>query len=882
MERREDELWEQADAILDELLDLPPARREGALREMRLKARLEACVLRLLRAHESAGVLDLPAGDPGPGPHASLAGRRVGSWILESELGRGGMSVVWLGHRGEGATLQRAAIKLLPIGALARKELTRFRREQAILSRLNHPHIAHLYEAGEADDGTPYLAMERVDGKRIDAWCDRRGLDVRARVRLMLDVCEAIAYAHRNLVVHADLKPSNVLVDAEGHVRVLDFGIGRLLDERRAERTGTLLRAVTPEYAAPEQLCGEPAATPADVFGLGALLYRLLTGRAPREHVRDEAFTAPSRALARGADEAQAEQIRARARSLRGDLDTIVLKALKSEPEQRYHSADGLAADLRAWLGQLPITARAPSRGYRIGKFVRRNRLAVVATAVVVLVLACGVTATLWQARRARAQAAAAKLQAQRAVAVKDVLVTLLQRTDPGRVAGDPPASELLRMGSRSIRDDRSLAPAIRVELLRVIGASQRARGKYEDARETLDVALRLYLRGDVHDPVGYADTLDTRSWVAIELDHPRLAVKMVRHADALLGGAYGPLTPLHAHIRTGLAEQLAESGHPAEASVIAENVVRRLRKNWRAHRHAYGYALRVLGTAADIDHRPRDAIRWLQRSRQAYDPLKDRSDLANVDNELGLARWDAGQFDGAEREFESAVHAYTAIFGSGNPTTLTVRSNAAEVLVEQGRARQAIGELRNILREVRRAYGDRPGHNVALTEYWLALAYYRSGQTRRALAPAREARRIGLKIGADFLARHDTVTPFVGLLRFELQRNADADLLQQGVADCNAPDAPTALRRWICIARALRARDRGRCRIPAIEPTDASPTDAVDRRWWAAYHLLRAQCGPAAARADELRIAAALGSGTESPFPAWLKTRLAAAGTHR
>lgn len=877
MGRRQDELWDRADALLDRLLDLPGGTRLDALRGMGLSADLERCVRRLLEAHERQGALDRPPRDPHWGEPSTLAGRRIGAWVLQHELGRGGMAVVWQAARGSGKATRQAAVKLFPVGALARHELARFHREQAILGRLSHPHIAHMYEAGEAGDGTPYLVMEKVDGERIDEWCDRNSLDAAARVRLVLHICAAMAYAHRNLVVHADLKPSNVMVDREGLVRVLDFGIGRLLDERFVEMTSTLMRAVTPEYAAPEQLAGEPATVATDVFGLGALLYRLLSGAGPREHARGGGIAAPSRVLRHRLREG-APGHGVRAQSVRGDLDTIVLKALRNEPDQRYGSVDAFQSDLRAWLDQMPIAARAPSRRYLLGKFMHRNRLAVTAAMAVTLVLMAGLATTVWQAQRAHVQASAARTQARRAVAVKDMLVRLLQRTDPGRVAGDPSISQMLLMGSRSIREDKGLAPENRAELLRVIGASQRARGKYQDARETLDAALKLYAREDVRDPIGHAQALETRSWVAEELDHPRRAIRMVRQADALLGGDRGPITPLHAHIRTGLAEQLAVSGDTAEASVIARNVVQRLSSNWQAHRHAYGYALRVLGTTADIDHRPLDAIRWLQQSRQVYDPVLDRASLANVANELGLARWDAGQLGGAEREFGTAVREYTAIFGADNPTTLTVRSNAAEVLVEQGRGPQAVGELREILRKFRRAYGDRPGHNVALTEFWLALAYYRSGKTAQALAPARDARRIGLEIGAGFLDRHDTVTPLIGLLGFELHRNADADLMQQGVADCNAPEAPAALRRWICIARALRASDRGHCRLPAMQLPGSPPTDSVERRWRAAYHLLLARCGDPSRRADEWRAAKALQVKDAAGFPAWLRQRLQSA----
>ncbi|MGB5938714.1 MAG: serine/threonine-protein kinase, partial [Rhodanobacter sp.] len=288
MPASERELWVRADALLDRLLDLAEPERAPTLAAMSLPPELLDRVQRLLRAHARSGALEQPlpwvADGESAGERAAggMVGRAIGGWELQRELGRGGMSVVYLACRGEGAHRQRAALKLLTLGALAGDGLRRFRHEQAILTRLNHPHIAHLHEAGETADGTPYLVIELVEGERIDQWCDARCLSVRERVALVLDVCAALAYAHRNLVVHADLKPSNVLVDGEGHVRVVDFGIGRLLDEELIEATQSRARALTPQYAAPEQLAGARATTAADVFGLGALLYRLLCGRPPR------------------------------------------------------------------------------------------------------------------------------------------------------------------------------------------------------------------------------------------------------------------------------------------------------------------------------------------------------------------------------------------------------------------------------------------------------------------------------------------------------------------------------------------------------------------------------------------------------------------------
>ncbi|HET7845760.1 MAG TPA: serine/threonine-protein kinase, partial [Xanthomonadales bacterium] len=471
------ELWREADAVLDRLLDLEPGEREAALAAMPLSRDLRETVARLLAAHrDESGVLDRAVHEA---PTSALRGRRLGRWELEHEIGRGGMAVVYRAHAIDAPT-QVAAVKLLTLGALGRG-VERFQQEQAVLARLRHPHIATLFDSGTAPDGTPWLAMALVDGVRIDAWCERRALAPREIVRLFLDVCDAVAHAHRNLVIHRDLKPSNVLVDHDGHVRLLDFGIARLADEQ-GEATATQWRALTPEYAAPEQFDGAPPSTAMDVHGLGALLYRLLVGTSPRSGAtaRDADVTTPSRAL----------RDARRASVMRGDLDAVLVKALARDPQRRYESVGALQRDLVAWLERRPVAARTPSLGYRLSRFVARNRLAVAATTAIALAILVGAALALWQAQRANAQSELAQRNAARATSVRDFLVSLFESADPEREGGAVASTrEIVALGAERARSELAADPALRAEMLRVIGAIQRRLGATDDAAATLDAA---------------------------------------------------------------------------------------------------------------------------------------------------------------------------------------------------------------------------------------------------------------------------------------------------------------------------------------------------------------------------------------------------------
>ncbi|MBS0446821.1 MAG: serine/threonine protein kinase [Proteobacteria bacterium] len=432
--------WRRLDPLLDELLDLAPAVRAARLEAVRNDdAALADELAQLLAATQEADearFLAGVAGGPVPTePAPTLAGRTLGAWTLLAPLGQGGAGSVWRARRSDGRHDGEAAIKLLHLSLLGRAEGQRFLREGAILARLAHPNIARLLDAGVSGEGQPYLVLELVDGERIDRHCDAHGLRIDERLRLYLDVLAAVAHAHRHLVIHRDIKPSNILVARDGSVKLLDFGIAKLLEDEAQAAEATAItreagRALTPEYAAPEQLLGEPVTTATDVYALGVLLFQLMAGRHPTS---PEGATTPqlvratledepprlSQALRADADAlaaARSTTPAALVRRLRGDLDNVVAKALRKAAGERYASVEALAEDLRHHLAHEPVRARPDALAYRASKFVRRHRGAVAAAALTGLAIVGGLAGTFTQARRAEAQAHRAEVERDRAL----------------------------------------------------------------------------------------------------------------------------------------------------------------------------------------------------------------------------------------------------------------------------------------------------------------------------------------------------------------------------------------------------------------------------------------------------------------------------------
>lgn len=408
--------WQALSPYLDQALEMTTQERDAWLKSLcEQDAELAAELRALLEEHrmlEQEGFLEQGVVPPVPRP--ALAGQAIGAYTLKSLIGEGGMGSIWLAKRSDGRFERRAAVKFLRASVQGRRGAERFKREGAILARLVHPHIAQLLDAGVSSTGEPYLVLEYVEGEDIVEYCNHRRLSVEARVRLFLDVLAAVAHANANLIVHRDLKPSNVLVTANGQVKLLDFGIAKLLENEGAEGNATLLTregggALTPQYAAPEQLTGGPVTTATDVYAAGVVLYALLTGRHPvgpashstadliKSIVEVNPPRASDAAVANGKNSAHAlanqratspDRLR---RLLRGDLDTIIAKALKKNPQERYPSAAALAGDLRCHLGHERVSARPDTLTYRTAKFLRRYWLAVSAASLIMLSLATGI-----------------------------------------------------------------------------------------------------------------------------------------------------------------------------------------------------------------------------------------------------------------------------------------------------------------------------------------------------------------------------------------------------------------------------------------------------------------------------------------------------------
>ena len=676
----------------EELSDLPPGARAAALAELAASdPELGRVVVDLFAADHSAGekFLDGGVGEFAPEivgealdgrvPSSAAPGERVGPYRLRALLGRGGMGEVWEAERADGQFDQIVALKLLKRGMDSEEVLRRFLRERQILARLEHPHIARLLDGGIAADGRPFFALERVEGEALGEWCRAHGASLRTRLELLIAVADAVAVAHRSLIVHRDLKPSNILVDGEGRVKLLDFGIAKLLSDDAGDpgdRTHFEARALTPAYAAPEQIRGEPVTTATDVYALGVVLYELLAGRLPHDRsgssavaltdqLERETMTRPSQAAA------EAGETR-RARLLMGDLDTIVLKALAREPGRRYESATALADDLRRHLDGRPVRARPDSSLYRTRKFVARHKVGVVSAALAMLSLAAGLSAALWQARRAAANAVRAEANAQRAESnaaraerVKEFLVASFEIASPDYgIGGTTTASQLIEQAGRQIdaagfgRD-----PEIRADLLEAVARIEKTLGQLDAAARYASAALELR-RGLF--PAGHpAIASATATLGSVRLAEGRLdeAEKALTSAVRTLEVSEPPGSLMLARVRSEYSEMLFWRGRAVQSEVGQ-------RKVWEAYRAALG-----------------------------DDALPTATHLRN----LAVLLEDLGRLDEAEAANRSALAVFEKRLGTDHPSTAASYVNLGHVLDTQGHHEEAEGLLRRGL-EIRRA----------------------------------------------------------------------------------------------------------------------------------------------------------------------------------
>ena len=555
--------WQELSALYEQADALDDAELAAWLAQLRTQAHpLLTQLEQMLAAREQVrhnGFLDAPPSLPlGPEPLAQEwnEGNRVGPYRLQRRLGAGGMAEVWLAQRDDGAFQRQVAIKLLfrhasqlggGTGSSQRDGFAqRFARERDILASLHHPHIAGLHDAGVTAAGQPWLALEYVEGEPLTAWCDARALGIEARVRLFRQVLLAVQHAHANLVIHRDLKPANILVTAQGEVRLLDFGIAKLMEP---EGGGTLVeteltrmagRPLTVAYASPEQLLGQPLGTACDVYSLGVVLYELLCGERPYElkhetaaqleqAILDAEPRPPSRRLlTESTATARGTTSPALRKQLASDLDAITLRALGKRPSLRYGSIEALRADIDRWLAGEPVDARTPSAWYHLRKFVGRHTVGVSLGAVAALSLVAAAGIAVWQGVQAREESA-------RAVAARDFMLNIFQRADQEKARGATvTARDLLETGRKDVMTRLAGQPRLQAELLQGIAKIQGRMGEYVSADSTYRELVRIERElGESRKAVlAQADHADN----ATRMGDPNLAAQLIAAAKQMPG----------------------------------------------------------------------------------------------------------------------------------------------------------------------------------------------------------------------------------------------------------------------------------------------------------------------------------------------------------
>ncbi|MEM1178582.1 MAG: serine/threonine-protein kinase [Acidobacteriota bacterium] len=546
--------WRRIESIFGEALELAPEARQAFLdRACSGDPALRAEVDSLLGADADASptFLDQPVDDPvdllGDAPEPPGAGDRVGAYRLVKKLGEGGMGTVYLAERDDGAFEREVAVKVLRAGLWDEHARRRFDVERRILATLDHPGIARLLDGGTTPTGAPFVVMERVDGEPIDRYCRRLGLSADARVDLVVEVCDAVAAAHRSLVVHRDIKPSNVLVDVDGRPKLLDFGIAKILDPERAEALGAdgnttvgWRRALTPNYASPEQLCGEPITVGTDVYLLGIVLYKLLTGEVPHR-LQGRRPSEAEDILTRHRPEPPSRRRRASdgdpwpPLDIDPDLDLITLKALRRDPVDRYPSVEALAADLRRLRGGLPIEARIGNRRYRLRKFAGRHRRALAAAAAAVLMLTLFAADRAVQVERRQEALQRAEASLARSESLRGFVEGLFWEADPAAAKGSPlTVTEALDRGEAKLERSSDALPSVRAAMHALVGRIRYDLGQVDKAVEHLEHALELYGDAGATTPADRIAVLRAQGALGLALFHGLGAVEVDDRGAAL------------------------------------------------------------------------------------------------------------------------------------------------------------------------------------------------------------------------------------------------------------------------------------------------------------------------------------------------------------
>jgi serine/threonine-protein kinase len=704
----EPERWRQIEEIVQSVIDTDPADRRTVLgsacgQDAELRKEVES----LLAFHEEDDFTSSSAvGDAikvlDHRNRTLNEGRRIGAYRLLKEIGRGGMGTVYLAARADDSFQKQVAIKIIRRGLDTDDIISRFRGERQILATLDHPNITRLLDGGATEDGSPYFVMEYIEGDPVDAYCDRRKLGITDRLGIFQGVCAAVSYAHQNLVIHRDIKPSNVLVSKDGVPQLLDFGIAKLLASGTVleTKTRTGLRPLTPEYASPEQVRGEAMTTATDVYSLGILLYVLLTGQHPYK-LGGASLAEIERAICeKEPEKPSAVAPKEWKRRLQGDLDNIVLMALRKEPQRRYASVEQFAEDIRRHLVNLPVSAQPDTWRYRAAKFVQRNKAWVAMAAIAFVSITGGIAASLWQTHVARQERDRARLEQAKADQIKAFLQETLTFASPEFASSNPDKnkdakiSEAMDHAARQAESELAGQPEVLAEIQATIGAIYQAQARYDQSESILRSARDKYIR--------------------------------------LYGAESHEITAVSGM----LANLMLRKGNYDEADALLRkniDIERGEAKKGHLHATSLANALGEYGGMLDGISKP-GAEAYLKEALQ-YAPAfsgKDRAFVAMVHNDLSNVAYRRGDLDGAERSLRAALDEYRKMPGGTYVEMGTTLSNLGAVLIRKGQYKEAEPVIREGLELRRKVLGD-ANPDTAMALYRLSDLLFREGKYQEA-----------------------------------------------------------------------------------------------------------------------------------------------------
>ncbi len=768
----EPQRWRQIEDLFHSALDCEPGRRADFLNSVCAgDASLRQEIESLLSSYEKGSFTETPAFAEGiklleESEARSLVGQNIGPYRVTQIIGQGGMGAVYLAARADQAFQKEVAIKLIKRGQDTDDVIRRFRGERQILASLDHPNITRLLDGGTTDDGLPYFVMEYIHGQPIDNYCDSHKLDIAERLKLFQSVCSAVHFAHQNLVIHRDIKSGNILVTAEGVPRLLDFGIAKLLasEPSVADPTLTIARRMTPESASPEQVRGGSITTASDVYSLGVLLYKLLTGRSPyglavrspdqiERAICEEDPEKPSAAIDRVEGAATPQSVSETGegardklrRRLRGDLDNILLMALRKEPPRRYASVLQFSEDIRRHLEGLPVIARGDTPGYRAAKFVGRHKTGVAAAALIFLSLTTGIVATLRQTRIARAERDKAEVEKAKADRINSFLRDMLSFSDTRsgsantKKGHDATLADMLDEAGPRAETELNDQPAVKAEMLRTIGVAYTIQPRFDLAEHYLRAALDTDLK------------------------------------------LYGPEHPETARTEEALGIALGNKGdYPGAEKVLRQAlaIYRRQPKDDNLDTRSFAETLSTLGLLTmKIDGKYPEAESLLLEAVSLAPRLKgkDRALVAHAENFLAALHSDRGEYQQAETQARQALSEFQKMGGSERAEAADTEINLGSILRTRGQYVEAEPFLLEGLATFRQLLGDQHP-SVAYAWVHLGHLHYLEGKYGEAEEEVRKALKLyeaALPKGHGAISSPLTV---LGLILNKTARSAEAE----------------------------------------------------------------------------------------------------------